>query len=322
MALKAGLPAIRAKWLWDWQERGTIKTVPLLGTRVLVVAENSRPFKTWHEFANGDVLKNATRYWMGEGVLCVPRWDPLDIHYDPIYDSGVKTLGLEELKEQGMYRLNGKLLVLIYQHVEGALHFQRQQWHIRLERYAAELKEIRSFLNEIEDHALRKVFLEEAPAEVAELGVLARRLRRRRQEIHQILVHIAPRERAAEILVNALWRELQLSQRGIQGVLSSKSMEELFTGLLTRKEGLRAYLVKIYLNLNQIKVRPIVRPLKLVQHYLRGGLGALDVGEIEMFRHQLESAIENLEKAQKSLQHPKEKIEVMPTAIQQILGYS
>lgn len=316
MALKGKLPAIRAKWLWDWQRKGTIEVESLLGTMVLIVAKNAKPSKTCYQQRDDKIIKNPIHYWLGQGVILVPRWDPLELHFDPIADDGVEALRLEELRQRGMYRVNEKILVLIYQHVEDALHFQRQQWHIHLKTYAAELQKISALLTEIEERALAKIFLREVPEiEAGELGTLARRYKRRREEIHQILVRIAPRERAAEILVHALQRELQLAEKGIRGILSSNSMKDLLAGVPTSLEGLRAYLVKIYLNLNQIKVRPIVRPLKLSQHYLRGGLGALAVGEIERFKHQLELVIKNLDKAQKSLQHPPEKIEKLkPTA--------
>ena len=308
MALKGKLPAIRAEWLWDWQRSGTIEVESLLGTVVLIVAKNAKPSKTCYQQRDDKIIKNPSHYWLGQGVILVPRWDPLELHFDPIADDGVEALGLEELRQRGMYRVNEKILVLIYQHVEDALHFQRQQWHIHLETYATELQKISALLTEVEERALAKIFLGAVPEiEAGELGTLARRYKRRREEIYQILVRIAPRERAAEILVHALQRELQLTERGIRGILSSKSMKDLLAGVPTSLEGLRAYLVKIYLNLNQIKVRPIVRLLKLSQHYLRGGLGALAVGEIERFKHQLELVIKNLDKAQKSLQHPPEK---------------
>lgn len=316
MALKGKLPAIRAEWLWDWQKSGTIEVESLLGTVVLIVAKNAKPSKTCYQQRDDKIIKNPSHYWLGQGVILVPRWDPLELHFDPIADDGVEALGLKELRQRGMYRVNEKILVLIYQHIEDALHFQRQQWHIHLETYATELQKISALLTEVEERALAKIFLGVVPEiEAGELGTLACRYKRRREKIHQILVRIAPRERAAEILVHALQQELQLAERGIRGILSSKSMKDLLAGVPTSLEGLRAYLVKIYLNLNQIKVRPIVRLLKLSQHYLRGGLGALAVGEIERFKHQLELAIKNLDKAQKSLQHPPEKIEKLkPTA--------
>ena len=311
MALKKGLPAIQARWLWDWQRRGSVRVESLLGTRVLIVQENGRPSKTYHRERDGKVTKETVRYWLGQGIILVPRWDLLDFHCDPVTDEGVKSLALNELKQRGMYRLkDGTILVLIYQHVEDTLHFQRQQWHIRLERYAAELQKISTLLAEIEKRALTRISLRKAPGiePTGELGRLMRHYQHRRGEIHQILVYIAPRERAAEILVHTLRRELQLNQKGIQGILSSKPMKDLLASVPAPIEGMKAYLVKIYLNLNQMKVRPIVQPLKLAQHYLRGALGALDVGEPGRVVRQLELATENLRKAEQSLQHPKEKM--------------
>lgn len=319
MALKKGLLAIRAKWLWDWLERGTIQVVPLLGTSAtgaLVVVQDARPFKTCHQQEDGEAVKKAMRYWLGEGTLLVRRWDPLSIHYDPIADAQIATMGLDELKERGMYSLkDGTMLVLIYQHIEDALHFQRQQWHIRLEAYAAELQEISALLAGIEERALAGISEEIRGEELGTLGILDSRYRHRREKIHTILTHLASRERAAEILIDTLRYELQLTQKSLQGVFTSKPMEDLLNDVPTSVEGLRAYLVRIYRNLNQLRVRPIVRPLKLAQHYLRVALGALDVNEPLSLKHQLELALENLDKALFSLEHPKEKIaKLLPTA--------
>ena len=312
-------------------ERGTVQVTPLFGTRVLLVAKNAQPFKTRYELKNGEVIKHPTRYWLGEGVILVPRWDPLEIHHDPVADKKVEILGVDELKESGLYRLDEKILVrqsikpfgfaildekilvLIYQHVEDALHFQRQQWHISLETYSKELKEISTELREIEEHVIKSISLKETQRiEIfRELSSLEDRYRRRRQKIRQILTHISPREKAAEMLIQALQREVQGVKRQIQIVLASKSVKDLVAGVSTSVEGLRAYLVRLYMSLNQVKVRPIVRALKLVQYCLRGALGALDVGEIKRFQHQLELVIEKLEKSQRLLQQPKKKEEFL-----------
>jgi len=332
MALRKDWPAIRAKSLWDWMERGTVEVTPLFGTRVLLVAKNAQPFKTRYELKNGEIIKHPTRYWLAEGVVLVPRWDPLDIHYDPVADDGVETLGLDELKKRGMYRLNEKILVkrsikpfgfaildekiivLIYQHVEGALHFQRQQWHISLETYSKELKEISTKLREIEEHVLKSISLKEPQRkEISEeLGSVERNLKQRRKKIHKIVIKgISPRQKTAEILIEGLQGQVQLTKIGIKTVLISKPVKDLIAGIPTSIEGLRAYLVRTYQGLTQIKVRPIVRVLKLAQYCLRGALGALDVGEIKRFQHQLELVIEKLEKSQRLLQQPKKKEEFL-----------
>lgn len=308
MALRKDWSAIRAEWLWPWIARGTVQVNPLFGTRVLLVAKNAQPFKTRYD---KEFIKHPTRYWLGEGIILVPRWDPLDIHYDPVADDGVETLGPDELKKRGMYRLNEKILVLIYQHVEDALHFQRQQWHVSLETYAQELKEISNQLREIEDHTLKNISLKEAQFE--QLGAREDNLRQRRKKIHQIIVKgIAPREKAAEILIEALWDEVQIAERRIRAILISKPVKDLLADISVTIKGLRAYLIGIYQNLNQIKVRPIVRILKVTQYSLRGALGSLDVGEIKTFKHQLKLVIENLKKAEKLLQQPRRKEEFVP----------
>lgn len=299
MALKKDWPTIRAEWLWPWIGRGTVQVTPLFGTRVLLVAKNAQPFKTRYELKNGEVIKHPTRYRLAEGVVLVPRWDPLEIHYDPVADDGVETLGLDELKKRGMYRLNEKILVrrsikpfgfaildekilvLIY-HVEDTLHFQRQQWHISLETYSKELKEISTELREIEEHVLKSISLKEP----------------QRKEISEELG-------SAEILIEGLQEQIQLTERGIKAVLISRPVKDLIAGTPTSIEGLRVYLVKLYQNLNQIKIRPIVRIIKLVQYRFRDVLEALDVGEIERFQHQLELVIEKLKKAEKLLLQPK-----------------
>ena len=312
MALRKDWPAIRAEWLWPWTARETVQVNSLFGTRVLLVAKNAQPFKTRYELKNGEVIKHPTRYWLGEGIILVPRWDPLDFHFDPLSDDEVETLGPDELKKRGMYRLNEKILVLIYQHVEDALHFQRQQWHVSLETYTQELRKISTQLSEIEDRVLKSISLKEAQRiEISEeIGSFERNLKQRRKKIYQIIVKgITPREKAAEMLIQALQREVQGVKRQIQIVLASKSVKDLAAGVSTSVEGLRAYLVRLYMSLNQVKVRPIVRALKLIQYCLRGALGSLDVGEIKRFKHQLGLVIENLEKAKKNLQQPKKKEE-------------
>lgn len=309
MALRKDWSAIRAEWLWPWIRRGTVQVSPLFGSRVLLVARNAQPFKTRYKLKNGEVIKHPIRYRLGEGVILVPRWDPLDIHYDPVADDGVETLGPDELKKRGMYRLDEKILVrrsikpfgfaildekilvLIYQRVKDALHFvplQRQQWHISLETYSKEFKEISTELREIEEHALKSISLKEP----------------QRKEISEELG-------SAEILIEGLQGQVQLTKIGIKTVLISKPVKDLTAGIPTSIEGLRAYLVRTYQSLTQIKVRPIVRVLKLAQYYLRGALRALDVGEIKRFQHQLELVIEKLEKSQRLLQQPKKKGEFL-----------
>ncbi|MBU4314731.1 MAG: hypothetical protein KJ821_08080 [Actinobacteria bacterium] len=299
MALKGGLPAVRAEWLWEWQEKGRLRTTSLFGTRVLIVDQSVYLGRVCHREKKAEVVKVTPHYWLGKGIFLVPRWDPLEKHRDPLADKGVESLSREELRARGMYRLeDGAIVLLIYQHVEDALHFQRQQHHIRLETYARELQRISVDLESIEAKAV-------AGGITDELGNLDADQRRRRQEIYRILTQLAARERAAEILLDILRREISLAKRNLCATLSSKPMKDFLAGVPVRRpktiEGLRAYLVRIYQSLNQIKVRPLVTPLNLTQRRLREALGSLDVGEVVRLCSQLERAIKSLEAAEQVL---------------------
>lgn len=299
MALKDGLLAIRAEWVWKWQKKGRLRTTSLFGTRVLIVDQSAYLGRVCHRGEEAEVVKVALRYWLGKGIFLVPRWDPLEEHRDPLADKGVESLSWAELRARGMCRLkDGTIVLLIYQHVEDALHFQRQQHHIRLETYARELQRISVDLESIEAKAA-------AGGITDKLGNLDGDQRRRRQKICLILTRLAERERAAEILLDILRQEISLAKRNLCATLSSKPMKDFLAGVPVRRpktiEGLRAYLVRIYQGLNQMKVRPLVTPLNLTQYHLREALGSLDVGEVTRLCRQLEQAIKCLEMADESL---------------------
>jgi hypothetical protein len=302
MALKGGLPALRAEWVWKWQEKGRLKTTSLFGTRVLIVDQSAYLGRVCHRGKEAAVVKVTPRYWLGKGIFFVPRWDLLEEHRDPLADQGVESLSRAELRARGMCRLkDGAIALLIYQHVEDAFHFQRQQNHIRLETYARELQRISVDLESIEAKAA-------AGRITDELGNLDADQRRRRQEIYRILTQLASRERAAEILLDILRREISLAKRNLGATLSSKPMKDFLAGVSAKRpktiEGLRAYLTRIYQNLNQIKVRPLVTPLNLTQYHLREVLGSLDVCEVTRLCRQLEQAMKSLEAAERVLESP------------------
>lgn len=300
---------MRARWVWGWLSRGTLSAEPLFGTRVLLVLDNSRPQIT-HDGLT-------TRYWLGEGILLVPRWDPLELHYDPVADADVEKLSAEELAQRGMLRVDDQTLVLIYQHVDGVLHFQRQQWHIRLQKYAAELREIQEDLTILERKALE--VLTEAPTDGRErfraLAEVRKRRRDRRREIETILsVGVAPRERAAKILMAALKRELTSVRRRIGGVFNTATYRDLRSGRPVSKEGLRTYIADLYFDLEGVKVRPVVRRIKLAQRHLRLALGALDVSVYAELEKELKAAAEDLELVLPLLKHPEEKLAALREA--------
>ena len=297
MFLKKGWPAIRAAWLWKWQEDQVLETNPLFSTRVLIVAKNARPAKSYCRRINSETVKFKVRYWLGKGTILVPYWKPLKLHYDPVADRGLESLNRDEQKVKGIYRLdNGELLVLIYQHVEDALYFQRQQWHILLENYPEELQKISSNLAIIEDKAL-----ESSNGTLCALGY---DYRNRRQKIHQIMTKLAAREKAAEILLRVIEEEVGYTKRSLRNCLNSRSIKDFLKSGFANTQGLKAYLVRNYLNLGQMGVRPIVKPLGLAQYQIRAALGSLDVLEVIRAMHHLELAIQNLEKAEKTLKQP------------------
>lgn len=297
MALKKGWPAIRAAWLWKWQEDQGLETTSLFSTRVLIVAKNARPAISYYQQINSETAKFKVRYWLGKGTILVPRWNPLKFHYDPVADKGLEFLSRDEQKARGIYRLdNGEFLVLIYQHVEDALHFQRQQWHILSENYPEELREISSNLAVIEEKAL-----ESGNGTLCALGY---DYRHRRQKIHQIMVRLAVREKAAEILLRVIEEEVGYIKRSLRNCLNSRPIKDFLKSGFTNTQGLKAYLVRSHLNLSQMGVRPIVKPLGLAQCQIRAALGSLDVLEVVRAIHHLNLAVENLEKAEKVLEQP------------------
>jgi hypothetical protein len=186
--------------------------------------------------------------------------------------------------------------VLIYQHVEDALHFQRQQWHILLENYPEELQKISSNLAIIEEKALEN--------SNGILYALGYDYRNRRQKIHQIMVNLAAREKAAEILIRVIEEEVGYIKRSLLNCLNSKPIKDFLKSGFANTQGLKTYLVRNYLNLGQMGVRPIVKPLGLTQYQIRAALGSLDVLEVIRAMHHLELAIRNLEKAEKTLKQP------------------
>lgn len=297
MALKKGWPAIRAAWLWKWQEDQVIETVPLFSTRVLIVAKNARPAKSYYKQINSETAKFTVRYWLSKGTILAPRWNPLKFHYDPVADKWLEFSSRDEQKTRGIYRLdNGELLVLIYQHVEDALHFQRQLWHILLEDYPQELQKISSNLAVIEERAL-----ESSNGTLCALGY---DYRNRRQKIHQIMVKLTAREKAAEILLRVIEEEVGYIKRSLRSCLNSKPIKDFLKSGFTNTQGLKTYLIRSYLNLSQMGVRPIVKPLGLAQCQIRAALGSLDVLDVIRVVHHLELAVQNLEKAEKVLKQP------------------
>jgi len=297
VALKKGWPVIRAAWLWKWQEDQVIETNPLFSTRVLIVAKNARPAKSYYRQMNGETAKFKARYWLAKGTILVPRWNPLKFHYDPVADKGLEPLSRDEQKAKGIYRLdNGEFLVLIYQHLEDAFHFQRQQWHILSENYPEELQKISSNLAMIEERAL-----ESSNGTLCALGY---DYRDRRQKIHQIMVKLAAREKAAEILLRVIKEEVAYIKRSLLNCLNSRPIKDFLKSGFANSQGLKAYLVRSYLNLGQMGIRPIVKPLDLAQCQIRAALGSLDVLEVTRVIHHLKLAIQNLEKAEKTFKQP------------------
>jgi hypothetical protein len=191
---------------------------------------------------------------------------------------------------------NGELLVLIYQHVEDALHFQRQQWHILLENYPEELQKISSNLAVIEERAL-----ESSNGTLCALGY---DYRNRRQKIYRIMINLAAREKAAEILLRVIEEEVVYIKRSLLNCLKSRAIKDFLKSNFANSQGLKAYLIRSYLNLGQMGVRPIVKPLGLAQCQIRAALGSLEVLEVARAIHHLELAIKNLEKAEKTLKQP------------------
>lgn len=303
MALKKEWPAIRAEWLWEWQKRGTVNTSPLFGTHVLFTVCNSRPFKKWWRVENGEPVSYKTRYWLAEGILLVPRWDPLEIHFSPKKDKRVKELSQRELGQRGMYRLeDGEVALLIYQHVEDVLHFQRQQWHIRLETYAAELAEIEDALSELEKIAVESTRKVDRDLKTASLIT---QYQRRRQEIHEVLFSIRDREKAAQWLLYSLKRELALAKEGMQGALRSEPLQKLRQGEWTSLKGVQAYLVNIYEQLGGLRIQPTVYNVNWAQEALLSALGALAVRDPQAFSRKAWMAVRHLSQAEKKLIQPK-----------------
>jgi len=309
MALKNGLPAIRAEWLWRWQERGSITTFPLFGTGVLIVANNNRPQITFHQEKKGQIVKVTIRYWLAEGIILVPRWDPIEEHSDPVADGDIKSLGIEALKQRGMFqrKMGGQIFILIYQHVDDICAAQRQQVYIQ-KAYTPELQEIEKALAEIEARALRYAFVEPDTESL-------RPLIDRKEQVYAILPHIKEREAATKALRSKILGTLKEAERALRVMFISEPfvrwLDMNADGLLERpsKElldnvqqllvGLKNRLVNLYFELNKIKVRPIVRSLKLAQLYLRASIGAIGVVKVEIFDRQIMLAIKKLEQAQK-----------------------
>lgn len=310
MALNKGQPAIRAKQLWGWVESGTVKVSPLLGTRILIVARNSRPQVTWHRATVSGPEKHRTRYWWGTGVIFAPRWDPLKEHFDPIADdlAEIEKMSNHQLHQRGMYRLrDGNVVILIYQHVADALHFQRQQWHIRLGSYGNELRRLQEALGVIEEVALAHVTAPNPPAEVLpQLEAAENSLRQRRQQIETITTHLADRERAAAILIDALQRETTAVRNGILGSLQSQTLKDLLNGQPTNVAGLQRYLAQKHQRLDKILVRPIVRPVRRAQLGLCAAIGSLAVGNGDRAARQLNQTLRLLDGARAVLEQPAE----------------
>lgn len=298
MALKKG-PAIRAEWLWKWQRRGIIKVVSLLGTRVLLVTGNSRPAKTYHRLdKRKNVAKGTVRYWLGRGIILVPRWDPLKLHYDPTVDKEVQDDGLdEELKKRGMFRLkDGSVIVLIYQHLGSILLFQRQQWHIQLERYAPELQRLSEELARLEKRATQEI-------EVLEI------CQGRMEEISEILARIEIREKTANAILHLMRSQISLAISGLKNVLTSKPMESLRLGLPANLTGLKTYLTNAQQQLGRIgKIRPVIRRLGLAYSCLNEVLESLDTRNAEKASQLIVKTSGILERTLQALEQPEDKI--------------
>jgi len=285
MALKEGLTAIRAEWLWVWTKSGSLKINLLVDpkTRVFVVTENSRPSITFHE---KDGAKRTIRYWLAQGTILNPRWDLLSHYFDPVADQGIEKLEPEKLAERFMFRLkDGQIVVLIYQHVEDLLHFLRQQEHVQ-DDYTIQARIISSkrMLDKIEDDFCRW-FLQDW-----------------KQQIDRILDRIISKERAAKDLRNKLAINLRSAEKSIGSILSCEPMKELAKNNKTVSViGMIAHMVSIYTDLNKMKVLPLVPFINLAQFHIRGAIGALQVREVERACSHIESVIYHLQEAQDSI---------------------
>jgi len=284
MALKEGLTAIRAEWLWVWKKSGSLKVNLLVDpkTRVFIVKENSRPSITFHE---KDGAKRTIRYWLAQGTILNPRWDLLSHYFDPVADQGIEKLEPEKLVERFMFRLkDGQIVVLIYQHVEDLSHFLRQQEHVQ-DDYTIQAGIISSkgMLDKIEDDFGRWL------------------LQDRKQQIDRILDRITSKEKAAKDLRNELAINLKSAEKSIRSILSSEPMKELAKNKTVSAIGMIAHIVSIYTDLNKMKVLPLVPFINLTQFHIRGAIGALNVRELERACSHIESAIDHLQEAQDSI---------------------
>jgi len=313
MALKACLPAIKAEWLWKWQEKGTLEVAPIdTGSGALIVTRTCRPQVTFHVLGKGQVKKITVRYYLATGTPLIPRWDPWEEHCDPVADEGAQTAGINGLKRRGMFRWQNReeVFVLIYQHLKDICAAERQQVHIQ-DAYSPELGEIEAALAEIEAAALEHISY--GPG-----ADVFQHLVQRKKSIYAILPHLTQREAAVKVLRNTILTELKMIEKSLRAVLISKPFEDLlgkaadglpkdFTQELLAEiqaplEGLKARLVNLYFGLHRIRVRPIVRPLRLAQNCLRMALGALEVVDVTVFERQVTRAANRIAQAQKALE--------------------
>jgi len=273
MALKPGLPAMRAESVWQWLKRGSLHAGPLYNTRVLLITENSQP------------VAGGIRYWLGRGVLLVPKW----IKYTG--SENVSELDDAVLHQRGMYRQqDGLMVMLIYQHVEDVLHLQRQQWHV-YEGFRPTGKEITE-LTDIEKVAAGN-----------------------EKHVARIVWQASERERAADSLLVSMRNVLNSAIGGLAWVLDNKATARFLAGEEPSLELVSRALAMTCKNLNHLRgVRPVGRLVSLAQGHLRGAIGSLHVGDAAEFSRAMLFAKGALVQARAAMDQPEKEEALKPAA--------